>query len=636
MDQSRHSAFVSATFFFLLAATWFIYQPAISGPFLLDDFDNLGALDVGVVDSDTLQQYLDKGKAGPLGRPIAKLSFLLDDNAWPSSPENFKRTNLYIHLLIGVILFIALRLLARQLLNRNQSDWFALLVTALFLVHPIQVSTVMYVVQRMTQLSALFVLLGVVFHLYVRSRIDHLQIKHLLLLSLNLVVFTLLAAFSKESGVLLPVFLLVIEVTIFSSKSSSVLFLWWRRVCLQLPTIILLVYLSYFPKWMGSYAGRDFTLLERLLTQPVILWDYIGSIISMRVSGLGLFQDDYPIYSTFFEPVVLVSVIGLVFCFAWAVKCRRKYPLVSFGILWFLAGHILESTTVSLELYFEHRNYLLIIGPLIVVFSILGKTLQKISSDVAKFSPVFAVIVFLISSMSTWGYANEWSSLNRIIPIWAAEHPDSPRAQRTYAQLLASMGLPDAGLDVLDDAYKRFPYDMSIPVMSIDMSCVFERKQRYEFEELARSVKDHSLTDGLRPVLQSLFRRIYDNSCKDQIDQLHAFIEVLPYLQKADYLRSAIAVFFVLDGDLYVKEGNGDRALRSYQIVDQILPSVDSALRITGLLIRVKDFQRARQTLQLALERDRSSRLGVSSKKEKQYAEKFEMIDRLESMSNSQ
>ena len=626
----KHGLLITIVFGFILLVTLCVYQPALVGPFMLDDFDNLGALEGGVTDSVSLRNYISNGNAGPLGRPIAKLSFLLDDNAWPSSPENFKRTNLLIHLLTGVFVFCAFRMLFKFVMDQKQSDWFALLVAAFFLVHPLQVSTVMYVVQRMAQLSGFFVMLGVTFHLYWRSRFDSIELKHLALMSITLGVFTLLAAFSKESGILLPVYLLVIELTVLSNIQPSRAFTWWRRLCITLPSIVILAYLAYWPRWAGSYANRDFTLSERLLTEPVVLFNYIESIISMRVAGLGLFQDDYPIYSSLMEPAVFISLLAIGASIGLALKFRRRYPLVSFGVLWFFAGHILESTTVSLELYFEHRNYIPLIGPLVAVFYVVYKGFQKVSLDVAKLSPVFAGVVFTIASMTTWGYSSEWSSLRRIIPIWATEHPDSPRAQRTYAQLLASMGFPGAALDVLDDSYKRFPYDLSLNIMSIDISCAFGRERRYDFNQLALVTANHRLTDGLRPALESLFGRILNTSCRDQVNELHSLVEKLPELERAEYMRSAIASFYVLDGDMYLREKNGNGAIHSYKIVDQLQPSIDSALRLTGIFIRVRDYDKAREMLRRALDRERSSGRGISVSKEHEYAEKFDMIDRLE------
>jgi hypothetical protein len=46
---------------------------------------------------------------------------------------------------------------------------------------------------------------------------------------------------------------------------------------------------------------------------------------------------------------------------------RRRAPLVTLGILWFFLAHALTSNVVSLELVFEHRNYLAIFGVLIAL-----------------------------------------------------------------------------------------------------------------------------------------------------------------------------------------------------------------------------------------------------------------------------
>jgi hypothetical protein len=80
--------YVALLFMLLLVAAWMVYQPAIEGPFLLDDYDNLGLLSNNIDSLGGLNYYLSHGNAGPLGRPIAKLSFLLDDNAWPSEASS--------------------------------------------------------------------------------------------------------------------------------------------------------------------------------------------------------------------------------------------------------------------------------------------------------------------------------------------------------------------------------------------------------------------------------------------------------------------------------------------------------------------------------------------------------------------
>jgi len=634
MSFDRHQLWLSAAFIALLGLAFSVYQPALKGPFLLDDFENLKVLQNPVVDGATLRDYLATGNAGPLGRPISKLTFLLDDNAWPSSPENFKRTNLHIHLLVGVLVFVAFRLLLTFVFSIEAASWVALLVAAFFLLHPLQVSTSMYVVQRMTQLAGLFVMLGVALHVYWRSKYPIIGYRELLIITLTQAVCGALAVFSKESGVLLPVFLLVVEVTLLSAAFAGRLYQQWVRVCLILPTVGLLVYLLYLPNWLSSYGMRNFTFVERILTQPVILMDYLRAILTMRVGGLGLFHDDFPIYSDLLNPKPLLSILVLSAFLVLAVVYRRRFPVVCFGVLWFFAGHLLESTTIPLELYFEHRNYIPMLGPILATLYLMHCGLQRISSNMAKTAPVLAVFMLGISAMSTHGYARDWSAVDRIIPLWAIERPESLRAQRSYAQLLANMGLADESLNVLDRIYEKAPYDLSIPIMSLDITCHFGLPKRYSIDDLAGRVADHRFTNGLRIGITEFSKKILNGSCAADVAQLHALLHALPKVEKIHPNSSIVAVFALLDGQLYYREERWIPALASFVRVDELQPTVSSALRLCDMyMVLFRDYALAREFLGLAKERN-SLRTGFGYKySEDEFTAKFKVIDALERQS---
>jgi len=630
INVERHELWLVAAFFLMLVVTYLVYQPALKGPFLLDDFDNLLVMENQVTDFDSLKSYLATGNAGPLGRPISKLSFLLDDNAWPSYPDNFKRTNLLIHLLIGVLVFFTFRLMLSFVWGRQSADWVALFVAAAFLLHPLQMSTAMYVVQRMTQLAGLFVIFGVGMHVYWRSKFLSIGYRELLIMTASLGFFGLLAIFSKESGVLLPVFVWVVELTLLSAATSSRLFQKWKVLCLIVPTVMLAAYLSYLPRWLGSYATRDFTLSERLLTEPVILIDYLRAILSMRVSGLGLFHDDFPVYSSVLNLKPLFSILVLLLSAGWAVIYRRRYPVVSFGVLWFLAGHMLESTTLSLEMYFEHRNYIPMLGPVLSAVYLLHCILKRVSMDLARLGPIFAVLLLSLMSASTLGYATEWASLKRLIPVWAAEHPDSPRAQRAYAHVLALSKMPVEALDVLDRAYEKFPYDLSIPVVSMDIACFFNLPTRYSLDELAGKVENHRVTDGLRVAVTQYGKSILKTSCRERTDEFHRLLARLPAIQLAGSQPSLIAIFSLVSGDLYFDEKRWNLALKSYEQVEFLKPTVDSASRLYAFYLYVQDYQPAREFLELAKDRN-DLRSGLSYKtQEEEFSEQFKMLDWLE------
>lgn len=69
------------------------------------------------------------------------------------------------------------------------------------------------------------------------------------------------------------------------------------------------------------------------------------------IRNLGLFHDDIPVSLSLFDPLLeWLLVVGL------ALWVRPKAAVFAFGVLFFLAGHALESTVFLLELVYEHRN----------------------------------------------------------------------------------------------------------------------------------------------------------------------------------------------------------------------------------------------------------------------------------------
>lgn len=602
---------------------------------MLDDFDNLSAMKGGVNDKLSFFEYLSNGYAGPTGRPISKISFLLDDNAWPSSPENFKQTNLSIHLLIGVFLFLLLRKVVSNIEGPKVANWIALLVMAIWLVHPLQVSTVSYVIQRMTQLSSLFIVIFVTAYTYWRSYSLPSKLTSLIIPTLLYGIFFLLAVFSKENGALLPLYVAVVELTLFSKKTTSKALRQWRNLFIYLPSLLLLAYIAYFPHWIPSYESREFTLSERLITEPVVLFDYLRHLFTFEVHGLGLLQDDYPVYSSLLsaKPFLAMSaIIALVF---FSLRYRKDYPIVAFGILWFFAGHIIESTTISLELYFEHRNYLPILGPILAFTIIAYRMLSRARLRVRVV--LFSCAFFLVgtSASITYGYAKEWGDPLRILPIWSVEHPDSSRAQRIYAHVLASRGMTYGALDVLDESYQRFPKDLSMPIISIDISCRFDLPLRYDLRILSDRISEHEITDGLRPALTSLFESITNSRCREHIPALHAFVPKLGLLENNYVLNRLVASIYVLDGELYLRQGNLMGALSSFVKIEEMLPTEDSALRLAQIYTMFMDYDRAIEFVRIAQSRHNQGNVINIYEKKYEYEESVKKLEKLRSMMES-
>ena len=153
-------------------AIW-AYLPGLSGTFLFDDLANLPQLGAtGPVDDwATFWRYVTSGTADPTGRPLALLSFLIDANDWPADSASFLRTNLILHLCNGALLFVLLRQLDRRLDGTSeQTNSAAALGAGFWLLHPLFVSTTLYIVQREAMLCSSFVFAGLISYAHGRTR----------------------------------------------------------------------------------------------------------------------------------------------------------------------------------------------------------------------------------------------------------------------------------------------------------------------------------------------------------------------------------------------------------------------------------------------------------------------------------
>ncbi|UHQ54870.1 hypothetical protein [Microbulbifer sp. YPW16] len=477
-----------------------VYLHGASGPFLFDDFSNLNALGAHgeVKDWQSLWLYLSQGHSGPTGRPIALLSFLLDDNSWPSTPEGFKYTNILIHALNGCLLFwLQLVLLKQKSLGISERQGFAiaLLGSLLWLAHPLFVSTVLYVVQRMALLSATFVLAGLLTHVYFRSFIESRPLLAYGGMTGSLGFWGLLAILSKENGALLPILVLVIETTIFSHTKP--LARYWRMICLQLPTLCILAYLLYIPFKNGLHAdwpGRGFSPYERLLSESRILWEYLLNLFSFRATGSGLFHDDYTLSTSLLRPITtLVSVIGILLVGVVAFARRGKWPFFSLAVMFFLAGHLIESTTVGLELYFEHRNYL----PAVFLFVPLAQLVMKLQSPA---KVVATAGISLLTVLLLFYQVDLWKSNVSLAKAWAEEAPGSIRAQRSAAIALTRAGYPGEALKVLDRAHQARPGSHAVLLHKVLLECSLG----YDLEAGKANLLEIASTEPFDPRLTTL------------------------------------------------------------------------------------------------------------------------------------
>ena len=166
----------------------------------------------------------------------------------------------------------------------------------------------------------------------------------------------------------------LIEIFAFRGAAGSVAWRKFLQFARVTPAIGFVLAIILYPYWghMLNFDGRSFTMYERLLTQSRVLWFHLGQIFLPNAGSFSLYHDDFIISKGFFDPwVTFLAVVGHILLICSAFVLRKRYPLFSFGIAWFYVGHSLESSVFPLEIMYEHRNYLPMIGPMIAVMGFL-------------------------------------------------------------------------------------------------------------------------------------------------------------------------------------------------------------------------------------------------------------------------
>lgn len=529
-----------ALYVLLIALTILVYANGLRGTFLFDDFANLPSLGASgpIRDADSFLRFITSGTADPLGRPVALASFLLDARDWPASPLPFKRTNLLLHVFNGLLLALLLRQLGRAMQNgnagRQRYDLASLLGAALWLLHPLFVSTTLYIVQREAMLPTTFTLAGLLMWLQAREDFRRDRVPSgWLKASLGLGLCTVFAILSKANGALLPALALTME-WFFLRPASSPRAEWstqgrrqYRIATLwlmALPSIVIASYLL-FAGWQGLVHGisgvRPWTLGQRLFTEPRVLFEYLRLLWLPHPFTAGVFNDQFAASASWRSPgstlPALLAVLGLV---TGACLIRRKAPAAALAIAFYFVGQSMESSTIPLELYFEHRNYL----PALFMFWPLAlwlcgapitmktrKTADDTHATLLGQRARTAIAVLLVAGFAwmTHARADLWGNTREQALLWAKLNPQSPRAQAYAAQEEMADGHPEQAIQRLAPALERAPDQVQIALNLLAARCQLGSVDRASMQASIVALRTTRDTGNL---LASWFGRSLDQS----------------------------------------------------------------------------------------------------------------------------
>jgi tetratricopeptide (TPR) repeat protein len=514
---------VGLSFLLLLSGT-VIYLPGLPGPFIFDDVYNIvnnHYVHLHSIDFDSLVTAAFSTDTGPLKRPVSMLSFALNHYAAGGidDPFTFKATNVAVHALNGLLVYWLCCLIFARLLAPNsckntrladtRTIHLAASATALlWVVHPIQLTSVLYVVQRMTSLSATFMLLGLIGYLTGRTRIARGERGGLIFMALGTVFGSVLSSLSKETGILLPVFVLLLEATLFRtttpwSKWSALTINHRRLITVGLAIATLTIAILAVDYAAHGYAQRSFTMTERILTEARVLWMYLSLIIAPGLDRLGLNHDDILISSSLLHPwTTLPSLIGLIVLICMGFFFKNRRPLLALGMLWFFVGHALESTIFSLEIAHEHRNYLPSLGIMLIGTNVIW----TMTEQHRRWQPwlILPIVALVLGGVTTLR-SGQWSDLYTLATYEVLHHPDSPRAHSYLGQALAQQREYDGAANAYRRAAKLDPTEpahLMILIQFPPSTGLFPTSD--EREEIVRRLAAKRITPSAMLVLHNL------------------------------------------------------------------------------------------------------------------------------------
>lgn len=601
-------SFVCCTLLFgLLVSTYWLYVPGLSGGIqVLDDqhlFPSLKQHAHLTGPSGFLEYLLDQNKSLQ-ARPVSYLTFYWQRASVEEGLFEFKVFNLWLHLCnVALVFFVIIRLFSlteKHIESTKVKVLFAAAIGAAFWAFsPINVSSVLYATQRMALLVAFFSLAGLLLFLY--ARVWEVGAKKTLTLFFVVSPLWALGTFSKGNGVLIVLSVLILDATIFRHHAVSRSYHFWRVCTVFAPIALLVMYFVVRADdfFIGSYNYRDFSLYERLVSQPHILASYVSNYLypfngyfGVVAPEIELSQGFFDTWKAFFGLCFILILLGL------AVVFRKVAPLITIGIFFYLSNHLLESTVVPLELWFEHRNYLPLIGITLIVAHVFLRLFSSLHVGVlGRISLlVFAIVYLGFTYREAFKHTDLWGKPVQQAIYWYSNNETSQRAHSHLSKTLFNSKQFDQLSEFYALTVDDFPDDPSKYLLWAELGCIdvsfWQELQLRKSQEVFLS--GHYNPETMH-VLAELIGFKERGKC-DLVPLLWLHQVVSDFLDNQNY-KKAFTALKILKARLYQYQRNYTQAVLLYQEVLGMKWRFDVALSLAEKYIFLGKYTLARELM---------------------------------------
>ncbi len=437
----------------LLIAIGAAYSSSFDGAFILDDSGRI-VENVRIRDISSVAKVLSV-------RYIVDLTLAVDYMMGGLNPAYYHFTNLIIHLLCSIVLFMLIRVLVLSSgRSLRDAEWGAFFVVLLWGVHPLTTSAVTYICQRYESLMSLFYLASM---LCCAEGVRRGGITGRLLLGVS-VVACLLGMFCKQVMVTAPFMILLMDGVFLSGN--------WRKALKQKP----LYYVS-LGLCMAVLVGlmlffsSDHAVMFSTFSAKYGRWLYFVNQGRVILNYLKLSFWPHPL-SIDYAWLPMTSGIGLWLSFAavgamfsaalWGLIRYPKKAFAAFAVFVLLSP---SSSLIPLpDLAFEHRMYLPLAGLIAFIVILSGSRLGE--GWPRKAAGILAMLLALVLGVVTYHRgmdyrepAGIWEELGKRIPhnmraigslaneqLKRQDYVDAEKTARKMLHVLGEMALDDSVL----------------------------------------------------------------------------------------------------------------------------------------------------------------------------------------------
>lgn len=581
-----------------------LYRSGLKGPFFLDDYQFIAYSRTIEISPAELVAVLRDITGDPLGRPLTNFSFSLVNHLFGFEPFFHKSVNFFVHVMVGLVLFLFSRNLLR-LLNAD-TGWLstltAFLAILLWWIHPIQVSTVLYAAQRSAQLSALFIAVSLLSYGFGRVELLAGRRRGYLFVAAAYSCFCPLAVLCKESGALCPLYLLAVEYFLLGFRTRGERDRGLKLIHLAATVAFVLggaLYASL--KWRGfSYIffERGYTSFQRLLTEFQVLVFYLELIFLPRPSSFGIYHDGFQLVRSL-DLITAVCFFLLVSLLTVAFVFRKRAPVAAFSVFWFTFAHLMESTFLPLEFAFEHRNYLALFGPALGM-GYLAVNLVHNGIGFRRLASIVAAVVVVVSLGTMTALRSRWwSSDEQFVMEAARNHPLSPRTHLVLSIWYEGFGSLERALRELQIAEYLRPRDASIPIRKLTLFCSSPALPDDIFLQAARAAATRPVCSYAVTELDTLTQKLLKGRCPSvKAWQLRTLLDSATCNRWAQYHPFCLSSLYRLRAGALWAENDARQAITSLEKAHRWQPQSLEPLYEKALVeTKLGMYDRARKTL---------------------------------------